>query len=234
MAGLEMLGRDNVLAREKMFPGEVLVLQPEFEEMFAQMALGLGKMKESVLEFSHQISPEVSRLLQTFWKLFAETSSTVDDFKYSVRNVEAASFMSKEFGPTTTAKTASVFNFLGGEIVDAQTFSGLNAREMQSTMEGVSQIFKAISALVFDGEIEKLEKEVKVDEEAETEVGTTRVGGNTTLIMRVNEGKRNMRSRVEVSRRKIKRLSLQRSSWLGFSASLVGSGDGAVALPMAA
>jgi hypothetical protein len=234
MSGLEMLGRNNVLAREKMFPGENLVLQPEVEGMFAQMSLGLGRMEESALEFSHQLSPEMSSLLQTFWKLFAEAGSAVDGFKYSVENVAAASFMSEKFGPITTAETAPVFKFLGGEIVDAQAFSKLNAGEMQSKMAEIEQMFKAISALVFDSEIEELEKEVEAAEKAEAEVGTTRVGENMGLMMRVDKGRRNMKSKVGESRRKIRDLVLGRNNWLEFSTNLAGGGQRAAALPMAA
>lgn len=234
MSGIEILGRDNVLAREKMFPGEALVLEPEFEGMFAQISLGLGNMEKGALELSHQMSPEMSRLLQAFWKQFVEVGSIVDGFKYSAKNVEAASFMSEKFGPITTAPTAPVFKFLGEAIVDAQTFSKLSVGEMQSTMEGVCQVFRNISRLVFDGEIEQLEKEVEEDEKAGVEVATTRVGENVGLITRVSQGKRNMSLRVEASRKKIKELRLQRSAWLGFSTSLTNGGEKAVALSMTA
>jgi len=234
MSEVAMLGRDNVLAREKMFPGEALVLQPEFKAMFAQIVLGLGSMEKSMLELPHQMPLEVSQLLQTFWKRFSEVGLVTAGFERSVENVEAASFMSEKFGPITTAETAPVFKFLGGEIVDAQAFSRLSAQEMQSTMEGVQETFEAISALIFDNEIEQLENEVLKNEEAEVEVATTRVGANTALIMRVDEGKRNMRSKAEVLKKKIEKLSLKRSGWLNFSSNLTNNSDSVVALPMAA
>lgn len=192
---------------EGMFAGEAVKLPPELELLFTTFLMGVEEVKDSARDLSSKFSAEMGGYLQTLLDAIANMGEAAQE-------KQAAGMLTERFGVPKFNLAVPVYNLLVKNLLNSERVAELSLREANDSLRFFKGFLYRMAVLIFDEEIQKLQKEADAEAVAMNEFSSeVEVESRTGVKVVVTEAKGGFKEKYLALKVKIDGLKQKRAHW---------------------